>query len=44
MTTRAALRTDLQRRLGDSAAAIWTTAELDGYITEGYDDLTKQTG
>ena len=44
MTTRAALRTDLQRRLGDSAAAIWTAAELDGYITEGYDDLTKQTG
>lgn len=38
------LRTALQRRLCDESEAIWTQAELEGYIQEGYDDLTKRTG
>lgn len=38
------LMTALQRRLCDEAGALWTQAELEGYIDEGYDDLTKRTG
>ena len=38
------LREGLAARLGDASAAIWTAAELDGYLREGYDDLTQRTG
>lgn len=38
------LRTDVMRRLGDSAGAIWTANEIDSYIAEGYDDLCIRTG
>lgn len=37
-------RGDVQTYLGDTAAAIWSTAELDSYIKEGYDDLCLRTG
>lgn len=38
------LRTEIQQRLGDSGAAIWSTDELDSYITDGYNQLTIETG
>lgn len=37
-------RTDVLAYLGDSASAIWSTAEIDQYIKEGYDDLCIKTG
>jgi hypothetical protein len=42
--TLAATRTALQRRLGDASGNIWSGEELDEYIQEGYDDLTRRTG
>ena len=42
--TLAQTRGDVQTFLGDTAAAIWSTAELDSYIKEGYDDLCLKTG
>ncbi len=38
------LLADLQERLGDTSAVIWTGSELTGYVQEGYDALTKATG
>ncbi len=38
------LLTEVQQRLGDSDGQIWTADELDRYIQDGYDLLTKQTG
>lgn len=43
-TTRAALLTDVRRRLGDSGAMIWTSDELITYMQRGYDELTAETG
>ncbi len=43
-TTRAELLSALQRRLADASGQLWTATELNGYIQEGYDDLTKRTG
>jgi hypothetical protein len=37
-------RTDVLTYLGDSASGIWSTAEVDSYIKEGYDDLCLRTG
>lgn len=37
-------RTDVLTYLGDTANAIWSTAEIDSYIKEGYDDLCRKTG
>lgn len=42
--TLAQIRGDVQSYLGDTAAAIWSTGELDSYIKEGYDDLCLKTG
>ncbi len=42
--TRADLLLQLQRRLSDESGAIWAVAELEGYLQEGYDNLTKRTG
>ncbi len=42
--TLAQIRGDVQTYLGDTAAAIWSTSELDSYIKEGYDDLCFKTG
>lgn len=42
--TLATLTTEIQQRLGDSAAAIWTSAEVEQYIQQGYDQLTRRTG
>lgn len=38
------IRDKIQRRLGDTDAAIWTEDELDAYIQRGYDELALQTG
>lgn len=37
-------RTDVLAYLGDSSSAIWSTAEIDSYIKEGYDDLCMRSG
>lgn len=39
MSTRATLRTEIQNRLNDSGAAIWTANELNGYITQAVNSL-----
>lgn len=41
--TQAELVTELGQRLGDSAHAIWSEAELKRYIQQGYDALTLAT-
>ena len=38
------LRSDVQRRLGDSSAAIWTSARIDEFIQDGADAVTIRTG
>lgn len=42
--TRDELVTEIAQRLGDSAHGIWTAAELETYVQEGYDTLTMDTG
>lgn len=37
------LSDDVAVRLGDSAASIWTAAELKSYVKEGYDELCLST-
>lgn len=49
MATRNALRSELQNRLNDSVAAVWSTSELDGYLDQSIQSLyptwhTLQTG
>lgn len=39
MATRNSQRGELQNRLGDTGAAIWPTAELDGYLDHAYKSL-----
>lgn len=39
MATRTTQRAELQNRLGDTGAAIWPTAELDGYLDHAYKSL-----
>ncbi len=41
--TRVNLTDDVQTRLGDTAAAIWTQAEVISYVKEGYDELCLST-
>jgi hypothetical protein len=38
------LLAEVQQRLGDSNAQIWTADELNRYITDGYDVMTHLTG
>ncbi|RPJ54953.1 MAG: hypothetical protein EHM23_27665, partial [Acidobacteria bacterium] len=42
--SRLTLQTQVLRRLGDTAQSIWTGAEIDVYLQEGYDLLTAATG
>lgn len=42
--TRAEVRTEVQQRLGDTSADIWTDEEINAYIQQGYDRLTLETG
>jgi hypothetical protein len=42
--TLAEVQTEVLQRLGDSAGAIWSESEIEGYIQEAYDELTAQTG
>jgi len=41
--TRADMVTELAQRLGDSGFDIWTSAELEDYIQDGYDRLVEET-
>jgi len=35
------LRSAVQRRLGDRVGAVWTSAEIDLYLQEGYEDIAQ---
>lgn len=37
------VRTEVLTRLGDTTQAVWSSDEIDGYITEGYDHLAELT-
>jgi len=41
--TKAQVRARIQTKLADTAAVIWSTAELDVYIQNGYDQFTRLT-
>jgi hypothetical protein len=38
------VRVEVETRLGDSTNAVWSDAELNGLIQEGYDELVRTTG
>lgn len=38
------VRTDVLYRLGDSVSAIWSQAEIESYVRQGYGELVGQTG
>lgn len=40
----ATLTTEIQQRLGDSTEQIWTAPEIQQYVQQGYDQLTRVTG
>lgn len=41
--TLAEVRIEIARRLGDSTATVWTAAEIDRYLKEGYNRLAMET-
>jgi hypothetical protein len=43
MRTRSALRDRVQRRLNDTDGLFWTAEEIEGYLTQGYREIARQT-
>lgn len=42
--TKARLRDDILARLGDADELIWTSAEVDGHLVEGYEQIANNLG